>query len=107
MTLRKWTLRALKWAGVSLAALILLLAIGVQAQQWLLRWRCERLMADMHQIRLYESTWADAQRLMNKWGAWGHYEGSCTAQDCHYQITLGNSAFGVNESGEPNWLDLL
>jgi hypothetical protein len=32
----------------------------------------------MHQIRLYQSTWADALRLMHRWGSWGHYDGTCT-----------------------------
>ena len=43
-----------------------------------LRWRAEQLLADMHQIRLYQTTWADAQRLMHHWGAWGQYDGPCT-----------------------------
>jgi hypothetical protein len=64
-------------------------------------------MADMHQIRLYQSTWPDAQKLMHKWGAWGHYDGTCTQENCRYAITLGNSAFGVNESEHYNWFDSL
>jgi hypothetical protein len=105
MNLRKATLRALKWTCVSVLALVLLLALLVQGQQWLLRWRAERLMADMHQIRLYQSTWDNAQRLMHKWGRWGHYDGTCTAESCRYAITLGNSFFGVNDTEEPNWFD--
>jgi hypothetical protein len=91
MTLRvgeRRALRVLKWVSVCAAAVVVILALAVQGQQWLLRWRCERLMADMHRIRLYESTWADAQRLMHKWGAWGHYDGMCTAEDCRYRIGL-------------------
>jgi len=50
-------------------------------------------MADMHQIRLYQSTWADAQRLMYRWGAWGHYDGSCTAAECRYEINLTDASW--------------
>jgi hypothetical protein len=99
MKLRKFVLRGLKWAMVSLAALEILLAVLVQGQQWLLRWRAERLMADMHQIRLYQSTWSDAQKLMHKWGAWGHYDGTCTPADCRYAITMGTSFFGIYQPG--------
>lgn len=65
---------------------------SVQFQQRLLRWRAEQLMADMHRIRLYQSTWADAQRLMHRWGAWGHYDGQCTSAECRYDIVLVNSS---------------
>jgi hypothetical protein len=66
----------------------LLAFLAVQTQQRMLRWRAERLLADMHQIRLYQSTWADALRLMHRWGAWGHYDGSCTAASCKYEIEI-------------------
>ena len=52
-------------------------------------------MADMHQIRLYHSTWADAQKLMDRWGAWGHYDGSCTATECRYAIEIGDPMWGI------------
>jgi len=41
---------------------------GFKFQQHLLRHRAEQLIADMHQIRLYRSTWADAERLIDRWG---------------------------------------
>jgi len=80
-------------ACVTVLILALLLFAAVQFQQRLLRWRAERLMADMHNIRLYQSTWADAQMLMNRWGAWGHYDGDCTASECRYQITLSDLSY--------------
>ena len=67
MTYKKWILRILRVAGLAALAVVLLTFAAVQYQQWMLRWRAERLMADMHQIRLYQSTWADAQRLMHRW----------------------------------------
>ena len=93
MACKKWILRILRVAGLAALAVVLLAFAAVQFQQWLLRWRAERLMADMHQIRLYQSTWADAQRLMHRWGAWGHYDGSCTAAECRYEIDLTNACW--------------
>jgi hypothetical protein len=90
MTYRKWAVRVVRLAGVVVVSLVLLAFLAVQIQQRMLRWRAERLSADMHQIRLYQSTWADAQRLMHRWGTWGHYDGSCTAASCKYKIELSS-----------------
>jgi hypothetical protein len=90
MTFRKWAVRFVLFAGGIVFSLALLTFLAVQCQQGMLRWNAERLLADMHQIRLYQSTWADAQRLMRRWGAWGHYDGSCTAASCKYEIKMDN-----------------
>jgi hypothetical protein len=92
-----WFLRILRVTCLAVLALVLMTLATIQFQQRLLRHRAELLMADMHQIHLYRSTWADAQRLMTKWGAWGHYDGTCTAGKCRYRITLtdvSDSKFG-------------
>ncbi len=93
MTCKKWILRILRVAGLATLAVLLLAFAAVQFQQWMLRWRAERLMADMHQIRLYQSTWADAQGPMYRWGAWGHYDGGCTATSCRYEIDLTDASW--------------
>ncbi|HZZ38590.1 MAG TPA: hypothetical protein VFE06_05620 [Acidobacteriaceae bacterium] len=72
-------------------ALSLIAFCFVQLQEHLLRDRAERLLADFQSIRLHQSTWADAQALMNRWGAWGHYDGQCTSTDCDYTITLSDA----------------
>ena len=78
-------------AGVLSGLAILLVAVAfVQIEQHLLRYRAERLLADFKSIRLHQSTWADAQTLMTRWGAWGHYDGQCTASDCTYTIRLAD-----------------
>lgn len=88
MTVRfRWG-KVLKISGFALLALIALPAVYVQIQQHILRWRAEQLLADIREIQMGKSTWADAQRLMNRWGAWGGYEGSCTAERCDYQISI-------------------
>jgi hypothetical protein len=107
MTFRKWTVRFVLFAGGVILSLVLLSFLAVQTQQWMLRRRAERLMADMHQIRLYQSTWADAQRLMQRWGAWGHYDGSCTATSCKYEIEMDSIDRYNPRVPRHAWLDWL
>jgi len=107
MTFRKWAVRVVRLAGVVVVSLVLITFLAVQIQQRTLRWRAERLSADMHQIRLYQSTWADAQRLMHRWGAWGHYDGSCTAESCTYRISMNDLAFYDPQIPRHAWVDWL
>lgn len=107
MTSRKWAVRVVLFAGGLGLSLVLLAFLAVQIQQRALRWRAERLLADMHQIRLYQSTWADAQRLMHRWGAWGHYDGSCTAASCKYDIEMDSIAHYNPRVPRHPWLDWL
>jgi hypothetical protein len=99
-TLRRFVGRA----ALALFLLLLVLFAAVQAQQWLLRWRAERLMADMHRIRLYQTTWPEAQELIRKWGAWGHWDRSCLPEDCEYSIAIGDYLWGIHGDQEPGWL---
>ena len=92
------------WGG-AVAGFLAFLA--VQIQQRTLRWRAERLSAEMHQVRLYQSTWADAQRLMYRWGRWGHYDGSCTAASCKYEIEMDSVDRYTPRIPRHVWLDWL
>jgi hypothetical protein len=56
----------------------------------LTRMRMQHLLADFHSIYPTQSTWSDAQRLMARWGRWGHYDGTCTAADCDYNIVIAD-----------------
>jgi len=102
-----WPMRILRVVFVAALVLVMLTFAAVQFEQNLLRWRAERLMADMHRIRLYQSNWADAQKLMSRWGAWGHYDGTCTAKECRYEISLTDEserAFHFFKPGTCDWL---
>jgi hypothetical protein len=80
-------------------------ATFVQVQQHLFRHRCERLLADMQAIRLHQTTWQDAQMFMHRWGAWGHYAGTCTWTNCTYVVKLSDFLYGVGSNlQEGNWL---
>jgi hypothetical protein len=78
----------LRITGVVILALVAGLAAFVQIQQHILRWRAERLLADMRELQSHKSTWADAQKIMTRWDEWGSYEGSCTQEECSYSIEL-------------------
>ena len=108
MTIKKRVALVVYSILAAAVGLVLLAFLAVQAQQWTIRWHAERLSADMHVIRLYQTTWADAQRSMHRWGAWGHYDGSCTAADCKYDIEM-NSIASFYPMGVPRhvWLDWL
>ncbi len=107
MTFRKWAVRFVLFAGGLFLSLVLITFLIVQIQLIMSRWRAERLSADMHQIRLYKSTWADAQRLMHRWGAWGHYDNSCTAADCHYAIGMGTIRYQNPHAPRRAWVEWL
>jgi hypothetical protein len=80
--------RALTWAGATFLAIIVCAAAVVPVQQRLFRHRAERLLTDMQAIELHKTTWAEAQELMYRWGAWAHYDGTCTSTNCKYTISL-------------------
>ena len=107
MIFKKWAIRIVLFAGGVALSLVLVAFLSVQFQQRMLRWHAEQLLADMHQIRLYQSTWADAQRLMHRWGAWSHYDGSCTAANCNYEIEMDSIARYNPRVPRHAWLDWL
>jgi hypothetical protein len=72
------------------AVLVILFAVFIQIQAHLLRHRAEALLSDISQLELRKSTWADAQNIMRRWGAWGHYDGSCTAAECKYHVVIAD-----------------
>ena len=82
--------RLLRKALVSLLVLFVSLCAYIPIQQQILRRRAELLLADIHALQLRKSTWADAQTLMKRWGAWGKYEGDCVELNCRYEIELSD-----------------
>jgi hypothetical protein len=105
MTIRSWAVRIVLFTGALFLSFMLITFLAVQTQLMLSRWRAERLSAEMHQIRLYQSTWADAQRLMHRWGAWGHYDGSCTAASCNYAIGMGTIRYQNPNAPRRAWVE--
>jgi hypothetical protein len=93
--------------------LILLVILGVawisgEAAQRLLRWRAEKLLADIRTLQVNHSTWADAQQVAEKWAQWGTPKPGCTADACTVQIdlvqTLPAFLVGSPDAGARNFL---
>jgi hypothetical protein len=81
--------------------LIVCATVAVPIQQRVFRYRAEHLLTDMQSIEFHKTPWAQAQTLMHRWGAWGHYEGSCTWTNCKYTIVLSDlSGFGSQPEQE-------
>jgi hypothetical protein len=70
----------------SLLVIYRVLLATVQLSQRITRRRAEHLLSDLRGLQLERSSWSDAQALMQRWGRWGHYEGTCDADHCDYGI---------------------
>src|SRR5579871_1170354 len=101
---RRWV-RRVRAAVVVVVLLVAALLVVVKGAMWVTRWRMERLLADFHSIYPRQSTWADAQRLMTRWGRWGHYEGSCSPEYCNYVVQLYDPLSAEFSSGGWRWRD--
>ena len=90
--MRHWPrLRKIATRIFAAVCLLFLLTLAVvQIGQRVLRRRAERLIADLQQLHGGGNTWKDMQLLMTRWGKYGHYNGTCTAQKCEYQIFVGD-----------------
>jgi len=83
---------------------MLLLAFALlQFKEHLLRRDNERLLADFHSIRLNQTTWPEAQALMQHWGKHGHAHGPCSSANCAYVISVSDwpSLLPVGEKAAP------
>ena len=76
----------------SLLAIYLVLLTAVQISQRVTRRRAEHLLSDIRGLQLERSSWSDAQALIQRWGRWGHYEGTCDADHCDYRIRFDSAA---------------
>lgn len=81
---RFWIVRLAVGFAIVIAASLAVVQVG----QHIVRHRAERLLADIRSLQLEKSTWSDAQRLITRWGAWGHYDEKCDASSCEYVISF-------------------
>jgi len=89
--MRRWILRPLGWLlGAALLA-TLLLAGAIRLDQYVLRWRAERLQADIKSLELRKSTYADARRLEHRWFD-NAQEKVCRPSWCDLRIFLNNTS---------------
>jgi hypothetical protein len=92
-----------KWVLTSLLVIYLVLLAAVQISQ---RRRAEHLLSDLRGLHLERSSWSDAQALMQRWGRWGGYKGTCDADHCEYEIQfdLAGKVTGATTIPEPFFL---
>ena len=79
---------AVRATVLSALCLVVLAFAVIQVHQWLLRWRAERLLADMRELQGNEGTWLEAQRIMMRWRPWGLGESFCTPQECLFYVRM-------------------
>ncbi|SEG65759.1 hypothetical protein SAMN05421819_4065 [Bryocella elongata] len=99
------TTRVAGWTLLTLVVVFLVLCTVGEIRQRVLVHRAKALMLDIQSLQDHKSTWADAQRLMTKWGKWGRYEGSCTAVDCMYVVKV--TAYPPYNDQGPTRLEML
>jgi hypothetical protein len=109
MTLRSRWDRTLRVVVVALLALVAGLALFVQIEQRILRSRAERLLADMREMQSHPGTWADAQKIMQRWRPWGLGESYCSPEECFFYVRMVdpvNALLLGNDDGHPkrHWL---
>jgi hypothetical protein len=80
--------RVTRAIAISLCTLLLIALALVQYKDHIIRRRSERLLADFQSVRLNQTTWSEAQALMQRWGTLGHAHGPCSSTDCAYDITV-------------------
>lgn len=81
-----------------LLAILLVVCTAGEIRERILVHRAAALLSDIHSLHLHQSNWNDAQRLMTRWGRWGHYDGACTFDDCMYVITLHDLTAPTNNN---------
>lgn len=111
-------LRVLRRVGFGIVAVTVVLMLAVQAQNWVLRLRAERLHREIVALQIHPGTFADVERMQRKWGRFGHWDGECTERHCIYEIRLRSwfqdrlDDVGISQTGGPEtdrayrWVDL-
>lgn len=83
---RTW--RVLWNAILGIAATLLLIVSVIQIDQYLFRWRVERLLADIRSLKLRATSHNEAQLILGHWKSAIHYGNGCNEIDCSLDIIL-------------------
>ena len=97
MSLKRKILRAIAWVIGSLLGILLMLDAAIHFDQYLLRRKAERLLADIQSLELRKSTYADAQRVMDRWKDNVYEDGQCQKDLCDARIYLRDFAWKHRE----------
>jgi hypothetical protein len=88
--MRRWILRPLAWLSAGLVVVTALLAGAIRLDQYVLRWRAERLQSDIRSLELRKSTYADARRFEDRWFD-NTEEKVCRQSWCDLQVFFENT----------------
>jgi hypothetical protein len=92
MVHRSTLIRTLRRVGICLVVSFVLLNVFLRIEAYRFQRQAERLMADIQALKLRQSNWLEAERLISRWGKYGNYKGHCDASFCRYSITLDSPA---------------
>jgi hypothetical protein len=99
MVYRSTLIRALRRVGICLVVSFVVLNVFLRVETYRFQRRAERLMVDFQALKLRQSNWLEADRLISRWGKYGHYEGHCDASFCRYIIDLRSPGTAVGNAG--------
>jgi len=91
MRFRGVLLRILRASILSILALVVLAFVFIHGQQYLLRHRAERLLADYKTLQLGHTSWPEMQAFIQRWQHWGYASQPCTSQYCSYNISVSDT----------------
>src|SRR5438445_8039946 len=99
MVSRSTLIRTARLVGICLVVSFVVLNVVLRVEAYRFRRQAERLMADIQALKLRKSNWLEAERIISRWGKYGHYEGHCDASFCRYSIDLESPAMTLGNAG--------
>jgi hypothetical protein len=105
MVSRPTLIRAARFVGICLVVSFVVLNVFLRVEAYRFRRQAECLMSDVQALKLRQSNWLEAERLISRWGKYGHYEGHCDASFCRYIIDIESPAMALGNAGFLRHLD--
>jgi hypothetical protein len=105
MVSRSTLIRTARLVGICLVVSFVVLNVVLRVETYRFRRQAERLMSDIQALKLRQSNWLEAERLISRWGKYGHYEGHCDASFCRYSIGLNSPGMALGNAGFLRHLD--
>jgi hypothetical protein len=98
MVYRSTLIRTLGRVGICLVVSFVVLNVFFRVEAYRFQRRAEHLMADVQALKLRQSNWLEADRLISRWGKYGNYKGHCDASFCRYSIELDSPGITLDRA---------
>src|ERR1035437_641349 len=82
--------RVVGWVVTGLCLIVLILAVAIRVDQYLLRRNAERLLVDLKSLEMRKSTYRDARLVIDRWSEEMHQDGPCQPYLCDARISVGD-----------------